>query len=154
MTTKILVLTDALGNLVRFVLMPGHRYDTVGIAPLIDGLAFQGFIADKAFNSNSIIAVLNERGAKIVILQHPRRASPLPIDADTRPQSRPHRECRRRNDRNDAALPRPALLGGPRDEIEKARSRQAAREFSLLTTANDLKSKNAVEVDGAACRGS
>jgi hypothetical protein len=75
MTTKILALTDALGNLVRFVLMPGHRFDTVGVAPLIDGLAFDGFIADKAFDSNnSIIADLNERGAKIVISQHPRRA--------------------------------------------------------------------------------
>ena len=31
MTTKILALTDALGNLVRFVLMPGHRFDTVGV---------------------------------------------------------------------------------------------------------------------------
>jgi hypothetical protein len=51
MTTKILALTDALGNLVRFVLMPGHRFDTVGVAPLIDGLAFEGFIADKAFDS-------------------------------------------------------------------------------------------------------
>ena len=40
MTTKILALTDALGNLVRFVLLPGHRFDTVGVAPLIDGLAF------------------------------------------------------------------------------------------------------------------
>jgi transposase len=82
MTTKILALTDALGNLVRFVLLPGHRFDTVGVAPLIDGLAFDGFIADKAFDSNSIIADLNERGAKIVISQHPRRASPLPIDAE------------------------------------------------------------------------
>ena len=82
MTTKILALNDALGNLVRFVLMPGHRFDTVGVAPLIDGLAFEGFIADKAFDSNSIIADLNERGAKIVISQHPRRASPLPIDAE------------------------------------------------------------------------
>jgi transposase len=26
MTTKILALTDALGNLVRFVLLPGHRF--------------------------------------------------------------------------------------------------------------------------------
>ena len=77
MTTKILALSDALGNLVRFVLMPGHRFDTVGVAPLIDGLAFAGFIADK-----SIIADLNERGAKIVISQHPRRAAPLPIDAE------------------------------------------------------------------------
>jgi len=71
MTTKILALTDALGNLVRFVLLPGQRFDTVGVAPLIDGLAFGGFIADKAFDSNSIIAELNERGAKIVISQHP-----------------------------------------------------------------------------------
>ncbi len=82
MTTKILALTDALGNLVRFVLLPGHRFDTVGVAPLIDGLTFGGFIADKAFDSNSIIADLNARGAKIVISQHPRRASPLRIDAE------------------------------------------------------------------------
>jgi hypothetical protein len=47
MTTKILALTDALGNLACFVLLPGHRFDTVGVAPLIDGLAFDGFIADK-----------------------------------------------------------------------------------------------------------
>ena len=30
MTTKILALADALGNLVRFVLLPGQRYDTIG----------------------------------------------------------------------------------------------------------------------------
>ena len=82
MTTKILALTDALGNLVRFVLLPGHRFDTVGVAPLIDGLTFGGFIADKVFDSNSIIADLNQRGAKIVISQHPRRTVPLPIDAE------------------------------------------------------------------------
>ena len=28
MTTKILALTDALGNLVRFNLLPGQRFDT------------------------------------------------------------------------------------------------------------------------------
>ncbi len=82
MTTKILALTDALGNLVRFVLLPGNRFDTVGVAPLIDGIEFDGLIADKAFDSNHIIADLNERGAKIVVSQHPRRASPLPIDAE------------------------------------------------------------------------
>jgi transposase len=74
---QILALTDARGNLVRFGLLPG--FDTVGVAPLIDDLAFEGFIADKAFDSNSIIADLNERGAKIVVSQHPRRASPLSI---------------------------------------------------------------------------
>src|SRR3954454_4527205 len=39
-------------------------------------------IADKAFDSNEIIADLNERGAKVVISQHPRRATPLQIDAE------------------------------------------------------------------------
>lgn len=82
MTTKILALTDALGNLVRFVLLPGQRFDTVGVPPLIEGLCFGGLIADKAFDSNSIIADLNQRGAKIVISQHPRRTSPLAIDAE------------------------------------------------------------------------
>lgn len=82
MTTKILALTDALGNLVRFHLMPGHRYDTVGVAPLIEGVEFDAFIADKAFDSNDIIADLDARGAKIVISQHPRRTKPLPLDAE------------------------------------------------------------------------
>jgi len=82
MTTKILALTDALGNLVRFHLLAGHRYDTVGVPPLIDGVSFGGLIADMAFDSNAIVAELNQRGAKIVIAQHPRRTSPLPIDAD------------------------------------------------------------------------
>ena len=40
MTTKILALTDALGNLVRFELLPGNRFDTVGVAPLIKGITF------------------------------------------------------------------------------------------------------------------
>jgi transposase len=74
MTTKVLALADALGNLVRFVLLPGQRFDTVGVAPLIDGVEFDALIADKAFDSDAIIAELNERGAKIVIAQHPRRA--------------------------------------------------------------------------------
>ena len=82
MTTKILALTDALGNLVRFVLLPGHRFDTVGVPPLIDGLSFEALIADQAFDSNSIIAELNERGAKIVISQHKRRAGKRPFDAE------------------------------------------------------------------------
>jgi transposase len=82
MTTKILALTDALGNLVRFELLPGHRFDTVSVPPLIDGVCFGALIADKAFDSNTIIADLDERGAKIVISQHQRRARPLPLDAE------------------------------------------------------------------------
>src|ERR687890_61818 len=82
MTTKILALTDALGNLVRFVLLPGQRFDTVGVPPLLDGVAFGALIADTAFDSNAIIADLDARGAKAVISQHPRRIKPLEIDAE------------------------------------------------------------------------
>ena len=66
----------------RFVLLPGQRFDTVGVAPLIKDVEFGGLIADKAFDSNAIIADLTQRGAKIVISQHPRRAQPLDIDLE------------------------------------------------------------------------
>jgi transposase len=75
-------MTDALGNLVRFVLLPGHRYDTVGVAPLIEGIEFKALLADKAFDANWIIEALNERGARIVISQRPQRVNPLMIDEE------------------------------------------------------------------------
>lgn len=82
MTTKILALTDALGNLVRFVLLPGQRYDTIGVEPLIADLEFGALLADKAFDANWIIETLNERGAKVVISQRPQRKAPLDIDLE------------------------------------------------------------------------
>jgi transposase len=90
LTTKILALTDALGNLVRFVLLPGQRHDTVGVAPLIQDVEFEGLlrssapseIADKAFDANWIIDALNDRGAKIVVSQMPQRKTPLDIDLE------------------------------------------------------------------------
>ena len=66
----------------RFVLLPGHRFDTVGVAPLINGISFDAILADKAFDSNWIIADMNARGAVICISQHPRRCKPLHIDAE------------------------------------------------------------------------
>ena len=54
----------------------------LGVAPLIKDIEFGGLIADKAFDSNWIIQDMNERGAQIVISQHPRRIQPLNIDAE------------------------------------------------------------------------
>jgi hypothetical protein len=73
---------DALGNLVRFVLLLGQRYDTVGVAPLFKDIDFGMLIADEAFDSNWITAELNERGAEIVISQRPQHTTPLAIDAE------------------------------------------------------------------------
>ena len=66
----------------RFVLLPGNRYDTIGVAPLIRGLEFGAMLADKAFDCNWIIKDMNERGAKIVISQRPQRKEPLEIDEE------------------------------------------------------------------------
>ena len=38
LTTKIVALVDALGNLVRFVLLPGQSHDLVGVPPLLEGI--------------------------------------------------------------------------------------------------------------------
>ena len=66
----------------RFVLLPGHRFDTVGVAPLIDGISFDAILADKAFDSNWIIADMNARGALICISQRPNRLAPRVIDPE------------------------------------------------------------------------
>ena len=75
-------MTDALGNLVRFHLLPGHRYDTIGVAPLIEDIDFGAILADKAFDANWIIEEMNNRGAQIVISQRPQRIKPLQIDEE------------------------------------------------------------------------
>lgn len=82
MTTKILAPTDALGNLVRFRLMPGNRFDTVGVASLIENVEFGALLGDTAFDTNEIIADLDRRGATAVISPHARRVVPLPHDAE------------------------------------------------------------------------
>ena len=52
------------------------------MAPLIADVEFGGLIGDKAFDSNWIIAELNQRRAKLVISQMPQRLQPLQIDAE------------------------------------------------------------------------
>ena len=66
----------------RFVLLPGNRYDTIGVPPLIDGIDFENLLADKAFDCNWLNRELNERGAGIVVSQRPKRLSPIAIDLE------------------------------------------------------------------------
>ncbi len=64
------------------MLLPGNRYDTVGVAPLIEGIEFDAFLGDKAFDANWIVEELDRRGAKVVISQRPQRTSPIDIDLE------------------------------------------------------------------------
>ena len=67
MTTKILAMVDALGNLIDFKLMPGQRNDICGVAPLIEGKEFAALLADKAFDADWLLLELEERGSVAVI---------------------------------------------------------------------------------------
>ena len=64
------------------MLLPGNRYDTIGVAPLIEGIEFDAFLGDKAFDANWIVEELDRRGAKVVISQRPQRTSPIDIDLE------------------------------------------------------------------------
>ena len=77
-----MALADALGNLVRFVLLPGQRHDTIGIEPLIQNIDFAALIGDKAFDNDSLRATLNERGAVAVIPAKSDRKTPIPHDTE------------------------------------------------------------------------
>ena len=82
MTTKILALTDALGNLVRFVLLPGQRHDLKGVSNLLQDIDLQALLADKAFDANWLIEHLQATNCQVVIAQRATRKVPLLIDKE------------------------------------------------------------------------
>ena len=75
-----MALVDALGNLARFVLLPGQRNDMVGVRPLIENIHFDALLGDKSFDADWLRAELDDRGALAVI--PPRRHRKLQIDYD------------------------------------------------------------------------
>jgi len=83
LTTKVLALTDALGNLVRFKLMPGQRSEITGVPDLIEGLTFDALLADKAFDANHLRDELEKRDAEAVIPAKCNRVVHIPHDEET-----------------------------------------------------------------------
>ena len=62
-----MALVDALGNLVKFLLLPGQAHDMKGVAPLIEGVSFDALLADKAFDTDGLLQDVDARGATAVI---------------------------------------------------------------------------------------
>ncbi len=62
-----MALVDALGNLVRFLLLPGQAHDMKGVAPLIKDISFEALLADKAFDADWLLQDIDARGATAVI---------------------------------------------------------------------------------------
>ena len=75
-----MALVDALGNLTRFILLPGQRHDSLGVAPLIAGLDFDALLADKAFDNDWLRGELDSRGATAVIPPKADRAGFIACD--------------------------------------------------------------------------
>lgn len=64
----------------RFILLPGQRHDSIGVAPLIEGVEFEALLADKAFDIDWIRAELDTRGAVAVIPPKADRATKISCD--------------------------------------------------------------------------
>lgn len=67
MTTKIHVVVDALGNPVAVSLTPGQASDISQAAPLLEEVAPDAFLADKAYDADALIETLEQRGIEPVI---------------------------------------------------------------------------------------
>ena len=83
MTTKILALTDALGNLVDFCLMPGQAHDLRETGTLIRDLSAGQLLADRAFDADWLRNDLQDRGITPVIPPKSNRRFPAEFDKET-----------------------------------------------------------------------
>ena len=82
LTTKIAALVDALGNLVRFTLLPGQRHDIKSVDDLLEGIDCEAFLGDKAFDAKALRARLAHDGIEAVIPQ--RKGAAELIDVESR----------------------------------------------------------------------
>ena len=82
MTTKILALADAFGNLADFRLLPGQAHDLRGTAALTVGLRCGQLLADRAFDANWLRDALNGAGIEPVIPPKSSRRCPAEFDQE------------------------------------------------------------------------
>ena len=78
-----MALTDALGNLIDFRLLPGQAHDLRGTAVLIEGLTCSQLLADRAFDANWLRDALAEAGIVPVIPPKSNRRLPADFDRHT-----------------------------------------------------------------------
>jgi transposase len=63
--------------------LPGQRHDTIGVPPLIEGVAFGALLGDRAFDVDWLRAELDTRGATAVIPPKANRKARFDFDRDT-----------------------------------------------------------------------
>ncbi len=67
LTTKIVPLLEALGNLARFILFPEQRHDSIAAPDVIEGIGMEALPTDKGFDNNCLWELLGETETQAVI---------------------------------------------------------------------------------------
>jgi transposase len=79
-TTKIHVITDALGNPLKFILTGGQAADIDQADALLADVATEAVIGDKGYDADALVQTLAERGIETVIPPRSNRTTPRPCD--------------------------------------------------------------------------
>ena len=79
-STKIHIIVDALGNPVDFVLTGGQEADVTQAVPLMKSHKAGAILADKAYDSDAVVAAAKQQGAKAVIPSKKNRKVPREYD--------------------------------------------------------------------------
>jgi transposase len=80
LTTKIHMLADALGRPLRFVITAGQAGDVTQAPALLHGQTGEAVLADKAYDSNVLRAIIADMGATAVIPSNRTRKVIIPHD--------------------------------------------------------------------------
>lgn len=82
LTTKIHMAVDALSRPLELILMPGQRGDAPLALALLNGLSPRRVLAENAYDSNAIRALVADLGAEAVIPCNPTRKRLIAYDAE------------------------------------------------------------------------
>ncbi len=75
------MLADTLGRPVRFIVTAGQTSDVTMAPALLNGLTAEAVLADKAYDSNALRAIIEAIGAEAVIPSNRTRKVIIPHDA-------------------------------------------------------------------------
>ena len=81
-STKIHLATDALGNAIRFILTGGQRNDITQAEALLENLFPEYVLADKGYDADKLVLLLQKRNLKVVIPSRVNRKIQRETDLD------------------------------------------------------------------------
>lgn len=80
LSTKIHARVDALGNPIRLLLTPRQASEYGQAEALLEGFAFEAVLADKVYDSDAFVEVLQRRSAEAIIPSKKNRLNPRSLD--------------------------------------------------------------------------